>query len=286
MLNRINKNALKFLVAFGVFTTVSCVETKSEASLPGYDLSKPVKYVMPQRLFEISGIAFVNGDAKKVYAIQDEEGYLFSLGLTDKEAKFTKFAGKGDYEDLAICNNQVIILKSNGALHTMPLSGINGPDAENVQAFKGLVPKAEYEGLYADEKTSTVYVLNKQSKGDKDTPIFKLKLGSDGTLTADGQTTIPHSEIAKFTGDKKIKFHPSALAKNKVTNEWFILSSVNKMIVVTDDNFKIKAVYPLKADYFNQPEGIAFDNEQNLYISNEGGTTQAGNILMFKHQQK
>lgn len=286
MFNQINKSALKFLVVCGVFTIVSCIETKSEASLPGYDLSKPVKFVMPQSLFEISGIAFVNGDAKKVYAIQDEEGYLFNLGLTDKEAKFTKFAGKGDYEDLSICNNQVIILKSNGELHTMPLSGVNGEDATNVQSFKGLVPKAEYEGLFADDKTNTVYVLNKQSKGNKDTPIFKLKLASDGTLTADGEALITHNEIAKFTGDKKIKFRPSALAKNTTTNEWFILSSVNKMIVITDENFKIKATYPLKGDYFNQPEGIAFDKEQNLYISNEGGTTQAGNILMFKHLNK
>lgn len=286
MLNQINKASLKFLFAVGIFTTISCVEIKSEASLPGYDLAKPVKYVMPQRLFEISGIAFVNGDAKKLYAIQDEEGFLFSLGFEDKEAKGTKFAGKGDYEDLSICNNQVIILKSNGELHTMPLSGVNGEEATNVQSFKGLVPKAEYEGLYADEKTNTVYVLKKQSKGDKDTPIFKLALASDGVLTADGQAMISHEDISKFAGDKKFKFRPSALAKNNATNEWFILSSVNKMIVVTDENFKIKAVYPLKGDYFNQPEGIAFDSQQNLYISNEGGTLQAGNILMFKHQQK
>ncbi|TDG35883.1 SdiA-regulated family protein [Pedobacter changchengzhani] len=286
MLNHTNNSALKLIVAFGIFTAISCVEAKTEATLPGYDLSKPIKYNMPQRLFEISGIAFVNGDPSKVYAIQDEEGYLFSLGLKDKEAKLSKFAGKGDYEDLSISNNQVIILKSNGELHTMPLSGTNGDEATNVQAFKGLVPKAEYEGLYADEQANTIYVLNKQSKASKDTPIFKLKLAADGVLTPAGESLIAHSDIVKFTGDKKFKFHPSALAKNKATNEWFILSSVNKMIVVTDENFKIKAVYPLKGGYFNQPEGIAFDKDQNLYISNEGGTLQAGNILMFKHLQK
>ncbi len=67
----------------------------------------------------------------------------------------------------------------------------------------------------------------------------------------------------------KIVFHPSALAQNPLTREWFVLSSVNKLLVITDENWKVKSVYPLDPSVFNQPEGIAFDQQQNLYISNE-----------------
>jgi len=284
-----------FIIAF---TGSSCVNGKHDESksaetaqveqvkLP-YNLDNPVKYNLPQSLFEVSGIVFNNGNADQVYAIQDEDGDLFHLGLEDKDAKFSKFGAGGDYEDLTIIKNQVIVLKSNGELHIFPLSEVGKPEVANVTKTKNLVPKAEYEGLASDEKTGTVYILTKESKADaksKSTNIYAFQFAEDGSLKASGEFSLSHKEIADLSGDKKVKFRPSALAKNPATQEWYILSSVNKMLLVTDANFKIKATYPLKTEYFNQPEGIAFDKDNNLYISNEGGTLSAGNILLFKHQ--
>jgi uncharacterized protein YjiK len=53
--------------------------------------------------------------------------------------------------------------------------------------------------------------------------------------------------------------------------------------VVTDLEWKIKAVHKLNSTVFNQPEGIAFDNQQNLFISNEGDEITDGNIIKFKY---
>jgi len=258
--------------------------TVEKTSLP-YDLENPVKYNMPHNLFEISGIVFHNGDPKQVFAIQDEDGDLFYLGLNDKESKFTKFGGKGDYEDLTIIKEQIIVLKSNGELHMFPMSELNKAEALNVVKLKGMVPKAEYEGLAADEKAGKIYILTKGSKADeqnKATSIYAFDFAADNTLKPAGTFNLAFKEIEALSGEKKVKFKPSALAKNQRTNEWYILSSVNKLLVVTDENFKIKAAYPLKGGNFNQPEGIAFDKDNNLYISNEGGTLAAGNILQFK----
>ncbi|WP_233509649.1 SdiA-regulated domain-containing protein [Pedobacter chinensis] len=295
-----NKTKLVSVVAlFAIaFIGVSCVNEKhddksspaektaqttdTKAGLP-YDLANPVKYNMPQNLFEISGIVFHNGDPKEVFAIQDEDGDLFHLGLSDKKSKFTKFGGKGDYEDVTIINDQIIVLKSNGELHTFPISEINTPVVKNVIRTKDLVPKAEYEGLAADEKTGMIYILTKEVKKDKkdQTDIFAFKF-DNGKFTPNGTFSLPYKEIADLTGESKMKFRPSALAKNPSTGEWYVLSSVNKLLVITDADFKIKATYPLKGSFFNQPEGIAFDRDHNLYISNEGGVLSAGNILMFK----
>ncbi|PWS29439.1 SdiA-regulated family protein [Pedobacter yonginense] len=293
--------SLLFVLTAIAFFGISCVnaehkdkneDTASNSLQPKgdlpYDLENPVKYNMPQNLFEISGIVFHNGDAKEVFAIQDEDGDVFHLGLSDKKSKFTKFGGKGDYEDVTIIKNHVVVLKSNGELHTFPISEINKPEAGNVIKTKDLVPKAEYEGLAADEKTGLIYILTKDSKGDskaKESSIYAFSFAADGSFKASGTFGLSHKDIAASAGSDKTRFRPSALAKNLKTNEWYILSSVNKLLVVTDENFKVKATYPLNGSLFNQPEGIAFDNNNNLYISNEGGTLAAGNILMFKNKK-
>lgn len=301
-----NNNKIKLTsitIAFAIaFIGVSCVnekhddqatdktETATENTMSSnektdfpYDLDNPVKYNMPQNLFEISGITFHNGDPKQVFAIQDEDGDLFRLGLGDKEAKYTKFGSKGDYEDLAILSDQVIVLKSNGELHTFPISKINEPEVTDVIKTKDLVPKAEYEGLAVDEKTATVYVLTKEVKKGKkgETEIFAFKF-NQGSYTPAGTFSLSHKMIAEVGGASKMNFRPSALAKNPKTGEWYVLSSMNKLLVITDENFKIKSTQALKGSAFNQPEGIAFDKNNNLCISNEGGTLSAGNILMFK----
>lgn len=290
-----------FLIA-SAFFCVSCVNSNREdkqkdstgtaTSVSGaaksdfpYDLSKPVKYNMPQNLFEISGIVFHNGDPKEVFAIQDEDGDLFHLGLGDKESKFTKFGGKGDYEDVTIIKNYFIVLKSNGELHTFPMTELGKPEAANVIKTKDLVPKAEYEGLAADEKNNMIYVLTKDSKPDskaKASSIYGFKVADDASLTAAGEFSLSHKAIQKESGGSKSRFRPSALAKNPKTNEWYVLSSINKLLVITDADFKVKTTCPLDPGLFNQPEGIAFDRDNNLYISNEGGSLSAGNILMFK----
>jgi hypothetical protein len=56
------------------------------------------------------------------------------------------------------------------------------------------------------------------------------------------------------------------------------------MLVIADANWQVKEVYPLPSSTFVQPEGIAFDGNNNLYISNEGGPTSGGNILKFTYK--
>lgn len=280
-------SALVFLITF---TSLSCVDKKSNTPISpkGYDLSKPQKYSMPDILQEISGIAFNKGDHRTIYAEQDEEGSLFTLTLGTKDKTVTKFAGKGDYEDVAIAQNWVLILKSNGTIFSFKLNEAKNPIAANVKETKGLVPKGEYEGMYADERTGLVYVLCKncsQDKGSKVTSGFILALQSDGSLKSSGTFKIDVSQIDQLTGKKKGTFHPSALAVNPISQEWYIVSSVNKALLVTDAKWKIKNVYHLNSNDFNQPEGIAFDASGNLYISNEGSETQTGNILKFAYKK-
>lgn len=287
---KLNSAPLWSILFLLTFSGISCIEKPAFNNPPGYDLGNPVKYYMPESLLEISGIALYKGRADSVYAQQDEHGRIYYIKLGDKKPTFSKFAGTGDYEDIAIMGDQVFMLRSDGKLFMFPFNQVRSGDIKNVQEFERLLPKGEYEGMYGDEKAKHLYVLCKSCKDDKSNnlvTVYLFNMLSSGIPNTKllGSVQINVKDIEKHLGKSKMSFKPSALAKNPRTNEWYILSSVNKALVVADAAWKVKAAYPLSARLFTQPEGIAFDNQNNLYISNEGDELNQGTILKFTYKK-
>lgn len=260
---------------------------ESENKLSHYDLTKAEKFVMPESLLEISGIAFAGGNADTIYAIQDEEGKLFKLRWNEKKQTHTKFGKRGDYEDLAIAGNKIFILKSNGRIYSFPLTEAAYEETDQAREWKSLLPPGEYEGIFADEQSGKLYVLCKNCSEDRKNDFVTGYIFQTGdSVVAAGGFHLDLQAIGAFTSKAKRGLRASGLAKNPVTGEWFILSSVNKTLVITDDQWKIKNAVHLNANEFSQPEGIAFDKRGNLYISNEGGDLSEGNILLFPRHSK
>jgi uncharacterized protein YjiK len=286
-----NKNTIQWLF-FGcaALTVLSCRgQQKKYTGPPGYSFHNPKRYAMPGELNEISGIALNQGSDDTLYAEQDEEGKLFHFKLGDAHIQTTRFAKKGDFEDISICHNQVIMLRSDGVLFTFPLAETSQLQAANVKVFKNLLPPGEYEGLASDDSQGRIWVLCKHCRAGKTSKRgggFLFQLNRAGDLEPAGDFEINVREIEEMTGTPKINFHPSALALNPFTREWYVLSSVNHLLVVTGEDWKVKAVYPLDPSLFPQPEGIAIDRQQNLYISNERKLSPAATVLVFAHQNK
>lgn len=271
--------------AFLILVTTACKSQRESTSNPnGYDLKMPEKFSLPESLLEVSGIAFRDVNHDTIFAVQDEDGSLFKLGWKDSKQQNISFAPSGDYEDLAIMGNQVFILKSNGNIYSFSLANATGRSASNVKEVKKLLPPGEYEGMFYDSLTNNLIVLCKECKADKKSKSltgYTLKQEA-GMLTRSGQFNIDYQSKA---GDKTIKgmLKPSALARHPLTKQWYIISSVNKILLITDDEWVIQETHPLRSKNFNQPEGIAFDKRGNLYISNEGDEITAGNILKFTY---
>jgi uncharacterized protein YjiK len=270
-----------------LFTAGSCESQQKTFDSPaGYDLNNPKRFNMPNVLREISGIAFNQGMADTVYAEQDEEGKVFRFKLGEAGMQVTRFGKKGDFEDITIFLNYVIMLRSDGVLFTFPLSETWKKETDQVKIFENLLPDGEYEGMAGDEMSQKIYVLCKHCRNVKTSKWGGgtiLQMDASGVLTPAGNFELDIKEIDAMTNSRKINFHPSGLAQNPLTKEWFIISSVNKLLVITDPNWKVKSVYPLNPSMFVQPEGIAFDRQQNLYISNERGLSSAGTILLFAY---
>lgn len=275
----------KILTAILTLLTFSACSKgeKKYGSPPGYDFSQPVTYKMPEELEEISGIAFYPGSKELMYAIQDEEGKLFfwkngNPGSVDH----VSFGKHGDYEDLGLTNNFAIILRSDGILFTFPIQEVKEGALKSVKEWKSLIPEGEYEGLYADHMSNDLYVLCKNCGADKKTGFLSgyiLHLDEQGAPALTGNFKINTQTIPDLT--PKSGLRASALTFNKQTKEWYILSSVHKILIIADERWKPKQIIHLNPSLFPQPEGITFDIDNNLYISNEAGNTATGTVLKF-----
>jgi len=269
-----------FLVT--VITLTACDQQNTKNNPLGYNLEEPEKFVMPETLLEISGIAFRKGKADTIYAIQDEEGKVFRLAWGIRKQYHSKFGRSGDYEDLSFLGDKVIVLKSNGQLFSFPADDLIYSEVDSVQQWEEVLPKGEYESLFGDEASGKLYVLCKNCSQDNNKDeISGYILNMDGNITASGTFSIDVRSIKAITGKVKRGFRPSALAKNPADGNWYIVSAVNKLLVIADAKWKIIGAYPLDGNRFYQPEGIAFDQNGNMYISNEGDDISEGNVLRF-----
>ncbi|CAG5068044.1 hypothetical protein DYBT9623_00772 [Dyadobacter sp. CECT 9623] len=276
---------LQQISLLALLTLGGCDSTKKEQVVyKDYDLGKPDKFNMPESLFEISGITLNQGNPDTVYAIQDEDGRLYRLGWDEPKQLNVKFSKKGDYEDVTIIKNNVYVLKSNGVIYNFPLTEAVFEEVEQIREIKKILPKGEYEGMFGDETSGKIYILCKNCEQDnakRSITGYIIEPNKDSSQIA-GQFSINVEEIKAITGKVERGFRPSGLAKNPLTNDFYIISAVNKLMVVTDSQWKVKEAYALNGNQFIQPEGIAFDKQGNLYISNEGDDLFSGSILKFK----
>jgi uncharacterized protein YjiK len=257
---------------------------KVAESPPGYNFSSPIKFWMPLKLDEISGISIYNDC---LYAIQDEQGRLYHFRLDSDKIKSTKFGSKADYEDLAILDSTLFILESNGSIYFFPLAFADSAEADDIQSWTVFSIQCEYEGLYADSRTNRLYILSKECKNDKTTQkragiIMEWK---NDSLEWIDSFSIDIELLKKIKGNKKVKFKPSAIAMHPITHQWYILSSTDKLLLITDEKFIPRFTFKLKESFLSQPEGICFDAVGNLYIASEKGNAFEGKIFKFEIKQ-
>lgn len=270
---------IAFLFLIG--SLLACNKQSDSVKNPlGYNLSSPEKLRMRDALLEISGIAFTSKD--EMYALQDEEGQLYRVALSDGRILYSsRFWKKGDYEDVAVTGNHIIVLRSDGALLSFAANEV-GKEISKVNFQKDVLPTGEYEGLFA--KNDTIYALCKdcsKGKGEKNAFGHVLTVNRKGKIRSCQTFQISVKEIGQRLGKKKLTFRPSAFAQHPFTHDWYIISSANRLMVLTDRNWKVKDVFSLPHPLFLQPEGIAFDSKANMYISNEGDEITNGSVYKF-----
>jgi len=273
---------LKFRVFAGMAIALlfgnGCTDSKAYTSPVEYDLKTPVVHKLDAKLAEISGICFKPGDDQQLFAIEDEHAKLYRITPDGSILGRADFGNKGDYEDVAITNNTTYILRSDGTIFSAPVP-ISDVDIVST-SIKDVLPSGEYEGMTAESGQSLIALCKDCNiKGTKGKLLlYRIAIGANNVLKASSPIEVTVLDESK--GDKKEKLAPSALARNPVDGKWYIVSSVNKLLIVLNADMTTASKYNLDPKLFPQPEGICFNSKGTLFISNEGAGSD-GTILQF-----
>jgi len=242
-------------------------------------------YALPTELDEISGITFLPGNLDVIYAVQDEEGilYAYSLSQTEIIGQY-KFAGKGDFEEIATDGESFYVLESKGTIYSFP---VDLKDTENkVKIHIDLLQKGEYESMAYDPQDESLMVVCKECKQDKGSPqltAYRLSILENGDLSLKNKTIVSLEGVTSANGKPVKNLKPSALVKNNLQKKWFLLSSIDKNILILDTEFKPIETIFLNKNQFQQPEGITFDAQQKMYISSEKNNAENALLFQFKN---
>jgi uncharacterized protein YjiK len=281
------RNLIIILSAFvNILAFQGCAANKNKVSSSpkDYDLNSPAILYLNDALAEISGIYFYQKDSS-VFAISDESGYLFKIHLNKNFiTQRWKFDKTRDFEDLFFKDNIFYILESNGDIHTFQFS----PRGDTITTQTTLFPKDEkgkneFESFYYDSARKSFVMICKDCKSDKKNTVSAWAYDPGSNSFTSSVYTINVDLIAAKIGDKKLKFKPSAATINPLTGDLWILSAVNMLLVIADQNGNCKEVFRLNSGIFTQPEGITFTPSGDLIISEEAGSKyNPASLLIFK----
>lgn len=255
------KHELISLIALlQLFACCNMSRDTGSIQIDGYDGTRITVNNLSTHLNEISGIAFDKSN-NTFLAINDEEGKIYTLDADFKINSVFRFAESGDYEDIVVRQDTVLVLKSNGDIYQIKQSWSDKPVIKHF-AYSGV--NAEYETLLFDEPNSRYLLISKSNDENRKNLMYAFD-------PATGKYQMLHQQI----GGKEFNaitgypgFHPSGACADANGN-MYILSSLEHMLVKVDQYWNAVKVYRFNKNLLRKPEGITFDDHSNMYVTSE-----------------
>lgn len=261
--------------------TMSCFAQSREGRFV-YDLKHPKVYQLQDQLREISDLSYSEA-ANSVYAICDNSGDLFEIPVNDPgKVKKWKFHKTKDFEAVAIVGDRFFVLNSNGDVYETWFK--NG---EKMKEEKYSFPYGkgnEFEILYYDARKRKLILICKDCIDDGKKQLSTYSFDPNSHQYSRDPFVINTEKIADRLNEKKVRFKPSAAAIHPLTGELYIVSSINKVLVVADRDGVIREVHDLDPKLYKQPEGITFTRNGDMLISNEYHKEGQAILLYFPYK--
>ncbi len=243
-------------------------------------------YALNHALIEISGLSL--NDDGYLYSLNDEQGIIYVLDKTSGSiVEEIAFAGPGDYEGIEVVGDKVYMINSSGLIYQfdkkLQQTEVIRTPLSNLNNVEGL-------GFYPDEQLLLIALKGSGSlttKYAKFKSIYSYSLVSN-TFHEEPFIRFDVDSIKNLYPEMSDRIHelaPSGVAFNTFSEEFYVLSSKGKLLLILNKERKLVDIQFLDKNLFRQPEGICFDLDNKLYISNEGQHQQA-NLLVFDKQKE
>jgi uncharacterized protein YjiK len=263
----------RFLLFIGcAVTLLSSCQDRVGASPDGYDLNKPQEMQLGKVLNEISGISYKASNHTLV-AVSDSKEKVFGINLKNRKLKdLTErvVPSDSDLEDVVVTDSAYYLLSSRGTIIQVPNAA---KDSSEIRFFSiGLSGHNDFETMYYDPTAKGLVLICKtcaHEKGEGIRTAFRFDLDTKEFDTT-AFFTINRKDIEDQLKDKDAKVDPSGAAINPLNKRLYILSSAGNLLIVTDTRGKVIESYKLNPDKYPQAEGIAFAQNGDMYITNEG----------------
>lgn len=254
---------------------ISCsvAQENSFRSLDNYNFNSDANLIikLPKQLKEISGLAYTAGNY--LFAHEDETGVVYKIdvetGSIVKKFEVGKKKLKKDFEGIAVVNDNLFLTTSSGVLYKFS----EGEDNEEVEFEKvrtGLKKDNNVEGLCYDSTTNSLLLACKGKPGkgyDGFKAVYSFNV-DEMKLKSEPRFLISLDQLKKDYGIKD--FSPSGIEMNPRSGNFFIISANPEAIIELSPAGELLSAKELNKDNNKQPEGIAFDDDLRLIISDEG----------------
>ncbi len=274
---------IKFML--WILVLISFTQCKSENinSANSFPWEKTKVVPLSVSLNEISGICFSNEG--KLFGHDDEIGIVYQInpidGKTIKKFQLGERGIKADFEDIAIVNDRFFLITSKGILFEFR-EGLNLEKVEFKEIDLGFSSTLEIEGLCYDPITNSLLIAFKNYSGKGNKKIRKIYSFEIETnkLNKTPRFLLSITELKSKYEIKK--FFPSAITHHAKSGNFFILSSKGgSSIIEIDSKGNLVNGWILDNETHPQPEGLTFDQNGNLLISDESVEKQAS-ITIYK----
>lgn len=267
--------------------------------LAGYDLAAPsAVHELPDELAEVSALTDLDGTT--VACLQDELGAVFHVDVVSGGVvEQHPFGPEGDYEGLTRVDDALWVLRSDGQLSA--LREVDGA-LTVVEEVRLDLEHGNLEGLCYDPFGEVLLVAAKDApKGAKD----RRRVFSVDPRDPTGEPRLVHSfslaeliEAAEASGVQlprrttrkgkekvALALRFSSIAVHPVTGELFLLSGVDRALVVIRREGTLVGMVFLDADLLPKPEGITFLPGGELVLASEGAGGPA-RLLSFRQASR